>query len=800
MASTANAAVSGAAEYDVLIRQAQAGNTAPVLDYLRQTDISGASAERYVNDWIAVASWAGRSEEVAGVYARWSPEMKLSASANAIAARALRNLRRWDAALDAYRRAVLIEPASAAYRIGLIHVLADSGRDGEALGAAQLLLAADPHDPKRMLALAYVHTAAKRYFEALEVVTRARDKWPEHNQVASAYMDALQSAGLPYQALALAKHAPGALSAVQLRRLRGDAGAELVRLAFRPTTTEAERFKAADAALAVYQVLLTEWSGSTDASVLQQVERVRIDRLGALTARGRMQEAVAEYESLTAANVVVPDYALRWMAGAYLYIRQPAVARGMYAQVLSRDTPGTAPAADDASGLFYALAEDGEKGKAAQLADQTAADLAPTNRVLGSPSRVPSDLWASAQEQAAQGQSFADATPEAQKRLEALLALAPGNSSLHTALGSVYRARSWPRRAELELKLTESLSPRSLGLELQQGFNALDLREWEHAELLSSDTLARYPENLQAQRLARLVEVQNKAELRVSGYRGLSSNSPVTGNADRGVDTVLYSAPIQRNWRIFGGAGWAEGDFPEGRGHHRTLRAGADWRARDNRVEAEVSSHNFGYGDRLGVRLEAVHDFSDYWQMGGALEKISRDTPLRALRGNVTADSVTLSARWRASDRREWALSVEPMRFSDGNSRLSATLLGKERIYTTPRVFADFALETAATRGERQDVAYYNPSAAFTVVPRIDLSHLIYQHYENEWRQQLQLGAGLYRQRGFGSGPIYFIGYSQRVRLNDVFEAGLGVSVTRRPYDGVRERIVRGTFDISMRF
>jgi biofilm PGA synthesis protein PgaA len=795
----AHAAIDNTA-YDALIKEARSGDTAPVLDYLRHVDLSGPVASRYVNDWIAVASWAGRDEEVADVYARWSSGLVLSASAHAIAGSALRKLRRWNSSIQAYQRALSIQPASIPFHIGLIHVFADAGKDDEALADARRLLAAAPLDPERLLALAYVHTAARRYFAALEEVTRARTIAPTSLPVEKAYVEALQSAGLPTEALSRTQRDPDNVSAVEKRRLRADAAAELVRIAYTPATTEDERFKAADAALAAYHAMLQDWSQFKDPTVMQQVVRIRIDRLGALAARARMQETVAEYESLRKEKVVVPDYALRWVAGAYLNQRRPAVAKELYSEVLAHDSANSEFIADDSSGLFYSLSELEQKTEASQFADKLAVNLAPTDRVLGSTIRAPSDDWASAQELAAQGHSYADDTPAAQRRLQALVALAPGNSSLHTTLAGVYLARSWPRRAEEELKVTEAMAPHSLSLELQQGFTALDLQEWEQAEILAVDTAARFPEILQVRRLGRLVEVQNKAELRVSSYRDLSADSPVTGNADYGIDTVLYSAPIQRNWRVFGGVGWSAGQFPEGMGHDRIQRGGAEWRSRDNTIEAEISNHDFGYGNRLGLRLDAAHDLSDQWQLSAGLEKFSRDTPLRALNSNVTADSAAISARWRRSDRSEWSLALGTLQFSDGNSRLAATLLGRQRIFTAPRFTADLALETSAAHGKRQDVSYYNPAAEYTIAPRIDLSHIIYRRYETEWRQQLQLGTGVYSERGFGGGAIYFIGYSQRLRLNDVFEAGLGISVTRRPYDGVRQRIVRGTLELSARF
>src|SRR3546814_6851651 len=102
---------------------------------------------------------------------------------------------------------------------------------------------------------------------------------------------------------------------------------------------------------------------------------------------------------------------------------------------------------------------------------------------------------------------------------------------------------------------------------------ALNLQEWEQAEILGHDATARYPERLSTQNLEREWELHNKAELRIQAGGGIASDSPVTGSGDLSMETVLYSAPIKHNWRVFGGGGYATGDFEEGRGEHRWLRS-----------------------------------------------------------------------------------------------------------------------------------------------------------------------------------------------------------------------------------
>src|SRR5690606_25469383 len=103
-----------------------------------------------------------------------------------------------------------------------------------------------------------------------------------------------------------------------------------------------------------------------------------------------------------------------------------------------------------------------------------------------------------------------------------------------------------------------------------------DLQEWRQANSLALDLAARFPEAKSTDTLARRWAIHKKAELRVSGNRGIASDSPVTGSGDFNIETVLYSAPLDYNWRVFGGGGYATGEFEEGAAHYRWLRTGVE--------------------------------------------------------------------------------------------------------------------------------------------------------------------------------------------------------------------------------
>jgi biofilm PGA synthesis protein PgaA len=787
--------------YDTLIQRARAGDYEPALALLRERMASTPTDRRAAYDRIVIASWAGRSAEVLDTYGQLGSAPTLPAEALSAVARALRDERRWDEALAHYREGRRRFPQQADFALGEVMVLADSGRAGEAVTQGQALVRQQPSSPDARLALAYAYTRAGEPYEALFEVDQAHTLAPRRADVVHEYVRALRGAGLPEAASRVAREHPGLLDPLAMLALQVDEAAELTRLADMPTRSEAERFAIADRALARYDELmpaLARFGPQGEA----QLRRARIDRLAALHARVRMQDVVNAYEGLLAEGVAVPAYALSDVAAAYLYLRHPEQAERLYRQVQDAYPQGGDAEARLAAqtGLYYANAEAEAFDPAGQVVQEATSEQPRWRWVRGQPTRQPNDLWLLAEQVAMQARLQADDTVDAQRRVEDIVRRAPGHSGLRTALADVYRARGWPRAAENELKLAETLAPRSMQVEVQQGHTALDLQEWRQAEMLRDDTMARFPEDLSVRRLDREWQVHNKWELRVEGYRGLANDSAVVGNGNFGIESVLYTPPINYDWRAFGGIGYATGRFQEGNLDYRWLRTGVQWRVRDLTVEGEVSTHSYGDGSRPGARLALDYDLSDRWQVGASGALRSTGTPLRALKQGIDADTLQTYARWRRSERSEWLFTVAPSRFSDGNDRLEAGVSGAERLYTAPHLKADLLVDLWASRNTREDTPYFNPRSDLSVLPSVRLTHTLYRRYETVWEQQFLAGAGSYSQRGYGTGAIMLLGYGQRFRTNDVFDIGATITGTSRPYDGQRERELRIVFDLTYRF
>ncbi|MGX5795986.1 poly-beta-1,6 N-acetyl-D-glucosamine export porin PgaA [Pseudomonas sp. ArH3a] len=790
--------------YDALIIQARNGNFTPALTQLRQLPAERQTPGQ-ISDHLVIAGWAGQDAEVLKVYEAQGKNRNLTTQALATVARTYRNQKQWPQALAVYQQALVREPNNVDLQLGQALTQADGGQTNEAVQRTRALVAAQPNDPNRRMALGYALTRAGLNYDALFEFDQAFIRAGDKPDVIREYIIALQRARLPEPALRLSAKHPGVLDAVTQRRLEGDLAAERVRMAEFATRTEKERYVIADRALQDYDKLLARWT--PDASAHDDVVRWRIDRLGALKARTRTADVVRDYETLKGEGVQLPTYAVRWVAASYLDQRQPEKAEPLYRQALSAADAEPDDRVEDTTALFYALQESDKGADAREVANGLANSQKPRVELKGLPIGNPNDAWMDAQQLSAQAGVYGGDLPGSEAGLEALVAKAPGNVGLRLAQADMYRARDLPRRAEGILKETEAQTPRDIGLEVSQAYTAMDLQEWRQMDVLTDDVLARNPDSRQVQRLSRLRDVHDMAELRVEAYTGKSYGGgnngdvgAVAGSRDWGIESRIYTPPIDEDWRVFAGAGYATADFSEGSGQHRWQVVGVERRTRDMTLEAAVSNHSYGYGSKQGASVSIARDINDNWQYGGSLGYLLTTTPLRALNADVTANGGSGFIRWRANESREWKLSLSPSHFSDGNNRLEALLTGREGIYSSPGVQVDLGLEVGASRNTKEDTVYFNPKSDLSVLPTVTVNHVLYHRYETQWSQQFQLGAGTYSQRDYSTGGVGLIGYGQRFRWNDVLDVGANLSLISRPYDGNRERDLRLLVDLTYRF
>lgn len=777
--------------YEQQIQQARNGNYTPFLDYVQRYQQQHALTPENVADWLQVAGWAGRDDEVIQVWRRYGIYMPLPARGVAAVAQSRRNQKAWQPALSLWNEARSLAPENDDYRIGYIKTLADARMDTLALQEARQLVAENPSQA-HLQTLAYVWLMQGKNSDRLLADTRALNIAPENKALQRDLIDALTDKRVNTPALQRSQRV--ALTTAQRRRLELNAAAETVRLADVPARTEKERLLLAQRTLNRYDTLFARWQNDPQAA--DDIILARIDRLGALYAHGDYPQVIREYQALTAAQHPVPGWAIGWVISAYLQEKNAAAAFSL----LQRYPQYASDPQDEEHALFYAWLDTGQYQAARQYAERQTRNIPWSRYDFGSPTPQPNDRWLSGQSLRFNYLLATHAEPEAEKLAQRMAATAPGNQGLQIDYASLLQARGLPRAAERKLKMAEALEPSNLELELQQAYVAMDLQEWRQMDLLADDVLARAPVDRSARRLDRLRAVHHLSELRLNAGKGLHSDNPVSGTHDMNWDATLYGPPMADNWRLFAGTRYAEGNFDEGKGSSRHLSGGVEWRPRDLQLEAELSGNRYHGASKPGARLSTTYSLTDNWQVSGSLERLSRTTSLRALRNGISANRGEGGVRWYQNERREYQFSAAVSHFSDHNRRQEYTLTGKERLWQAPSLTLDLEPEIAASKNSLRNTLYYNPARDLSATAALSVDHEMYRHYDTLWSQQIVAGGGRYWQKNQSAGAITLVGYGQRIQWNNVIDTGVMLNWDKRPYDGKRESNLSVTFDATLRF
>lgn len=777
--------------YEEKIQQARDGNYAIFLNYLQDYQRQNNLNSEQIADWLQVSSWAGNDEKVIQIWQQYHNNISIPARGIAAVAQSWRNQKKWLPALSLWEKARDLAPENDDYRIGYIKTLADARMDKTALQEAQRLVTETP-SPAHFQTLSYVYLRQGKNWDRLLTDTRNMQIAPEDEVLQTELIQSLIANRVNTPALRLSQQVT--LSPAQRRHLELNAAAEMVRLANVPAHSEKERFQLAQAALNRYDLLLSQWKNEPQAQ--EDIIRARIDRLGAWYAQGNYLQVIHEYHALTLSQHPVPDWAIGWVISAYLAEKNTDAALS-----LLQKYPAYKPdPKDDDHELFYAYLDTGHYQAARQYVKQISRNTTWTRYDFGSPTAQPNDLWLISKSLDFQYLLMTNALPEAEKLAHHLAATAPGNQGLQINYAALLLARGLPRAAEKKLKIAEVLEPSNIELERQQAYVAMELQEWQQMDLLTDDALARAPVNRGVRRLNTFRNIHHMSELRLNAGQGLYSDNSISGtHALNGIAT-LYSPPMGDNWRLFGGTRFSQGNFDKSKDISRHFFSGVEWRPRDLRVEVELSSNHYHGTNKLGALLSTTYSISDHWQICSKLERISRTTPLRALRNGISANRGEGGIRWYQNERREYRFSAAVSTFSDHNRRQEYTLTGKEHLWQTPTLTLELTPGISVSANSRRNTLYYNPEWELSTTAALSVNHQMYRHYDTLWSQQLIIGGGGYWQKSQPAGAITQLGYGQRIQWNNVIDAGVILNWDKRPYDGKRESNISVTFDANLRF
>jgi biofilm PGA synthesis protein PgaA len=729
----------------------------------------------FLYDYVQALEEAGREAELLAL----RPRLDLvSAPATVLArfARAASSAKQFSLAVELFEAALGKAPDRIDLLSGLAYALVDAGRPAD----AQARLETRPALLQKHVALldAYAEAlrARREYAQALLAYDRILVLEPANREAQRNRIFTVAQLGAPHRAVELAEQSPGLLTDAEFAQLRGDRAAVAARWGMAADQNAPARFAATDAALEQNAQLLSATEGA-------QKRRLQLDRVVLLRNRYRMREAVDLYDEVVAEAGDIPSYVQVAAADACLYLEKPERARDLYKAAIA------AGSADIGAqlGLFYAYNDTEEHQAAMEQIERVVRETPTRVRAYSRLTEGDNPDYASAVATAGAARGYQDRLNEAQIQLEAFRNQAPWNMEGRERLAGVYSARGWPRRAELEYQWILAAETRNRAARVGRAHMQRERRDWRPAQ---SEALAldlEYPEDRQVQRVATLWRIHEMRELRIEAGTGDSSGSAgPLGSREHQVESWLYSSPVRYDWRAFLHHYDAQATFPDGRGHWRRIGAGAEYRLRDWRASAEVST---GYGGDEGIGLTLAGDWSmdDYWNFEAETETSTRAIPLQARNAGVDGKSLRLGATYRISESRRFTAGVQAIDFSDGNNReiLSATAF--QRLYSGPVYKLDTILGLYTSRNSLANANYFNPESDVGVDFTLVGEQRLWRRYDRSFVHRAYLMLGSYQQTNFGTGATGGIRYEHEWSLDDRLTVLYGAQRTFHPYDGVRE-------------
>jgi biofilm PGA synthesis protein PgaA len=780
-------------EYDAAVRAARAGdfdNALPVIERRRIQNPFDLSA---AYDYLVVLGWANRLAEAVAAYEAL-PAGQPPAYVEAAAARDYRGLGQYDNALALYEEGRQHYPQNLDFAYGEILTLTDAKRAGEAIDQGNTLLASNPDDTQLLSALLYALQTTDRHAETLAIANHLAQLDPSDREARRQQITQMGELGDWARALELAGQSRELFSDPEMRRFAVQEAAAAIRAGDLPGSNEAEKNAQIDRAIAELERQITKLSTQGPASSPELLAS-RFDRVVLLGDRARVDEIIAEYQASLRERIDLPAYVLKVIADAYETRRDPQTARRLYEAAL-------AGAPDDFQariGLFYAEIESEDFDAAFNTIDRLAAEQVEFVQMAGAAAPVLNPAWLRAQLAAAMARYYAGDAAEAEKRVRSLIALAPENASLKQALGSILSGRGKPRAADAQFAAAQRANPNDIDIAAARADIAVTLGDRAGGTAALDGVRLRAPSNRSVQRLSDRLDIIGRPEaiLRFNGsFQG--ANVPVGGDSFS-LDAQFFSAPIKNAYRLYVNYGFATAKLPEGDiiNHHAAL--GLEYTAPDFGASAEVTQDSAPRW-LTGARGSLALALSDAWRISAFAQLYSSDTPLRAMKHDITANSWGARLGYSPSEGKAYNLLTEMVTFSDSNVRTVVDASSTQRLFTSPHLTLDAIPELYASWNTLRDAPYYNPLDDLSGSLSVVANQILYRRYSFVYSHNLGVSAGEYWEHSFGGRLAASLTYEQRLRVNDVWEGSLGVRYRRQPYDGHGEDSLSLFAGIDWRF
>ncbi len=611
------------------------------------------------------------------------------------------------------------------------------------------------------------------------------DRWPDDREAQALNVSLLTELGATTRARELASTLQPPQSQADKARLEADHVARETRWALGEPADLRTPYAEADRAVADVRRLADDPLLPADMRLREQ-----FDLIVALDQAGLMDEAVQRYDTLHKQGVSLPAYAGRSAADALLAKRRPDEAAQLYEDSIAKD-PGPYDTADidPRLGLMYAYEESGQTNKAFTTIDDLAAKEQPWVRVPGIRLPIQNPRKLDAESAAVSLRSIVDMQADAYARIVPLSREAPANSEIRRQLGMVELARGWPRRAQDDLTIANTLNPRDVDSYLDEADTQRALHDYEgidenlaEAQVLGSRT----------DRVDRAMQSWNRErgwQFDITQENGKGS-SPDYGDRDSATLATIESPLINDHWRVVALGRYSTADLPEGSVHRSRVGFGVRGYARGLEAYVQALPATDSYVGKTALEAGFDWSLSDHWAVAADFSTAGEDTPLRAQFYGISAKTLDTAVTWRASELTQARLGLSRDNFSDGNKRTSWIAAFTQRVYTAPNLALDGGVELGGSMNTQTDRPYFNPRRDNSYALTGRLQNLLGQFYERQVTQRIDVAVGQYDEQGYATDWMASVRYGQIFQPRAGIRLGWGIGWHNQPYDGRREHRV----------
>ncbi|WP_321845368.1 poly-beta-1,6 N-acetyl-D-glucosamine export porin PgaA [Paraburkholderia bannensis] len=617
---------------------------------------------------------------------------------------------------------------------------------------------------------------------------------PEPNDDVRRRVFALATSGGAVRALDEAKARPDVFTPVDIasiqeldirQQVRG--GRAKVR-----AMTSADRFDALDSAIHEAEEFDKQLPSTPEYAEVRAA--LAGDRTVAYAARGRMEDAVAAFETIPPHSAISVE-ALTGVGDAYSYLQEPAKAEQVFRRAQDQETATTPDTAtlgyqygthtrliDVREGLFYSLTDQNKYTQAKQVLDDIHAALPPAAEVH--PWDVANDDYLRYYRLLAQYQIYVGQTSTGLAGLQKLEEQVPFSSEVRNAQADATLGMGRTRKARDMYSASLTDHPDNIEALAGLGRSSLALGDYANARQIDGAFDDTFPENGSVRSFKRDFAAYRAPVVTVE-LNGEHGNSVLADN-EFASDTTIYSPPIYDYWRVFSHTFFGYANTDIGNTSRTRTGVGGDYRNGALTLTAEATRSMGGYG-RTGGNGEVSYQFNDYLSASAGVDSDSNALPWKAYVEHLWGKSAQASLNFVDGDQRSASLSYAASRYSDSNFNQEIALSGTQRVFTTANQFINVSLNLSTGSNTISNATYYAPGRDYTAEVVAMHQWAIWRSGEKALVQRFYVTAGAYNERGFGTSPEFGARIEHAWTFSHDIALTYGIGVLSHAYDGSRE-------------